>query len=185
MQQVTRSMAHSMPEVRLVGEGFNEIVKISEAFKKAEELGLDLILVGDKSNPPVVKISDYKKIQYEAKKAKSKQTKGADLKEIQLKVNITDHDLATKIAAINRFIARGDKVKVSVRLKGRERDAPERAFQLLEKAVSQVQCRVSKVPGPMAIALLEPGKPEGTEQKTEKAAPQTGQQPAYTAAATK
>jgi len=159
LQLLTRAAARTFSQVRLVGEGTNEMVSINEAFLRADKAGLDLVLVSDKSNPPVVKIEDYKKILYEEKKAKSKQGKTSDVKEIQLKINIAEHDLQTKLNAIQRFLERGDKVKVSVRLKGRERENPERAHQLLAKVAERVpNCRMSRVPGPIAIGVLETAK---------------------------
>lgn len=158
MQVITRSNARMYSNVRLVGSGSNELVNIMEALRRAEDLGLDLCLVSDKSNPPVVKIQDFKKILYEEKKAKSKQPKGQDLKEIQLSVNITDHDLGTKTTQMKKFLERGDKVKVLVRLRGRERDNPERARNLLAKVIGLVPAKVSHVPGPIAIAIFEPEK---------------------------
>ena len=158
MQVITRAVARTLVEVRLVGEGSNEIVSAMDALQKAEDIGLDLILVSDKSTPFVVRIEDFKKIQYEEKKAKAKHAKGSELKEIQLKVNITDHDLATKVNAIERFLARGDKVKVTVRLKGRERDSPERAEILMGKVSKMVVCKISRLGGPMVGVILEPTK---------------------------
>lgn len=158
MEVINRSNARLYPQVRLVGEDVNEIVPVAEALRRAEEEGLDLCLVSDKSTPPVVRLQDFKKLLYEQKKAKSKQQKGSELKEIQLKINISDHDLQTKINNINKFLERGDKVKVIVRLRGREREAPERARALLDRVTSVVKCKVSTVPGPIAIALLEPAK---------------------------
>lgn len=160
MEVLTRSSGRFIREVRLVGEGGNEIVSFDEALRRADDAGLDLVLVSDPSAkpPPVVRIQDFKKIQYEQKKAKSKHIKSAELKEIQLKVNISDHDLGTKIGAIERFLERGDKVKVTVRLKGRERETPERADQLLKKVFEKVPCKVNMLGGPIAGALLEPEK---------------------------
>jgi translation initiation factor IF-3 len=158
LEVINRSNARLYPQVRLVGEDVNEIVPVAEALRRAEEEGLDLCLVSDKSTPPVVRLQDFKKLLYEQKKAKSKQQKGSELKEIQLKINISDHDLQTKINNINKFLERGDKVKVIVRLRGREREAPERARALLDRVTSVVKCKVSTVPGPIAIALLEPAK---------------------------
>lgn len=156
MQVINRANSRSFTDVRLVGEGSNDVVSVMEALRRAEDEGLDLCIVSDKSNPPVVKIQDVKKILYEQKKAKSKQQKSSELKEIQLKVNITDHDLGTKINAINKFLERGDKVKVSVRLKGREKENPERARTLMEKVIAAVPCKVTQLPGPIAITILEP-----------------------------
>jgi translation initiation factor IF-3 len=152
-------MARQVPRVRLVGEEYNEIVPTEVAIRQADELGLDLVIVSDKSDPPVVRIQDFKKLEYEKKKARQGKTKSSELKEIQLKINISDHDLQTKINAIKKFLERGDKVKLMVRLKGREREAPERAQQLIQRVVDVVPCKVSRVPGPMSIAILEATKP--------------------------
>jgi translation initiation factor IF-3 len=151
-------MARQVPRVRLISEGTNEIVPTEVAFRQADDLGLDLVIVSDKSDPPVVRIQDYKKLEYEKKKAKKTNLRTSELKEIQLKVNISDHDLQTKISAIKRFLERGDKVKLMVRLKGRERESPERAQALIAKVQGEVQCKMSKVPGPMNIAILESNK---------------------------
>jgi translation initiation factor IF-3 len=146
-----------MPKVRLVGEGVNEVITGFDALGRAEAAGLDLVVVSTASDVPVVRIQDYKKLLYEAKKAKSKQTKGSETKEIQLKVNISDHDLTTtKIAAIQRFLERGDKVKVTIRLKGRERENPGRARELLSKVLAAVECKSTRMAGPITMVLLEP-----------------------------
>lgn len=158
MDILTRANARSVPRVRLVGEGTNEIVPTDVALRQADDLGLDLVIVSDKSDPPVVRIQDFKKLEYEKKKAKKTNTKTSELKEIQLKVNISDHDLETKISAIRRFLERGDKVKLTVRLKGRERESPERAQALIQRVAQTVECKVSKLPGPMTIAILEATK---------------------------
>jgi translation initiation factor IF-3 len=154
----TRAMARQVPRVRLVGEGTNEIVPTEFALRQADDMGLDLVIVSDKSDPPVVRIQDFKKLEYERKKAKQGKTRTSELKEIQLKVNISDHDLQTKIGAVKRFLERGDKVKLMVRLKGRERETPERAQALINRVAEAVQCKVSRLPGPMTIAILEAGK---------------------------
>lgn len=157
MEVITRAHARTIRQVRLVAEGFNEIVPIEEALRKADEEGLDLVQVSDKSNPPVVRIQDFKKIQYEQKKAR-KTTKSSELKEIQLKINITDHDLGTKITAIKKFLERGDKVKVSVKFKGRERENPERGRALLEKILASVEAKATTMSSPSVGAILEPAK---------------------------
>ena len=161
MKVLERSDLRSMRDVRLVGEGLNDIVPVQDAWRKAEDEGLDLVLVSTPdATPPVVRIQDFKKLQYEKKK-KMRQTKHkVELKEIQLKANISDHDLQTKVNNIERFLQRGDKVKVIVRLKGRERDTPQRAHELIAKVIETVEtpCKVNKLPGPIATAILEPVK---------------------------
>ncbi len=158
LEVLNRASGRFLKEVRLVGNDTNEIVQFDEALRRAEDYGLDLVLVSDQTKPPVVRIQDFRKIQHEQKKARSKHTKTSELKEIQLKVNISDHDLGTKISAIERFLERGDKVKITVRLKGRERENPERAQVLVKKVVEQVSCKVNMLGGPIAGALLEPDR---------------------------
>ena len=171
MDVLTRALARSFPKVRLVGDSTNEIVPTEMALRLADEQGLDLVIVSDKSDPPVVRIQDFKKLEYEKKKAKKKQATSSELKEIQLKVNISGHDLDTKINAIRRFLERGDKVKVTVRLKGRERESPQRAQELINRVSGAVECRVSRLPGPMTIAILEPAKEVAPRVDAPKPAP--------------
>jgi translation initiation factor IF-3 len=156
LQVLTKAAVRSYQKVRLVGNNVNELVTPDEALGRAEEAGMDLVLVNDDCDPPVVRIQDYKKIQYEKKKSR-KPTKKISLKEVQFKANISDHDFETKLNSIRRFLERGDKVKIVVRLKGRERDNPERAEMIIDRVGKSVECKMSKVPGPMAIAILEPG----------------------------
>lgn len=157
MEVISRSDIRKYSKVRLVGNNLNEILPANEAYMRAEETGMDLVLVSDQVEPPVVKIQDHKKIQYEKKKAKKQQRKSS-LKEVQFKANISDHDFETKLKSIERFLERGDKVKIVVRLKGRERDNPERATELIQRVAESVNCKLSRLPGPMAIAILEPAK---------------------------
>jgi translation initiation factor IF-3 len=157
LQVINRVAARNYTKVRLVGEETNEIVSVLEALSRAEEAGLDLVMISDKGDFPVMRVQDFKKVQYELKKAKKKQVV-QELKEIQLKLNIADHDFQTKINAIDKFLGRGDKVKVVVRLKGRERENPERARQLLDRVITNVKCKPNYVPGPITMAILEPVK---------------------------
>lgn len=157
MQVINRAAARNYTKVRLVGNDSNEIVSVLEALSRAEEAGLDLVMISDKGDFPVMRVQDFKKVQYELKKAKKKQIV-QELKEIQLKLNIADHDFQTKLSAIDKFLDRGDKVKVVVRLKGRERENPERARQLLDRVISNVKCKPNYVPGPITMAILEPTK---------------------------
>lgn len=156
MEILTRAMVRTFPRVRLVTEGANEIVPTDQALRQADEAGLDLVIVSDKSDPPVVRIQDFKKLEYEKKKARAKQAKTSEIKEIQLKVNISEHDLQTKVNAVKRFLERGDKVKLLVRLKGRERESPHRAQELINRVCEMAgPVKMSKLPGPMTIAILE------------------------------
>ncbi len=153
----------------MVGEGVNEILNISEAMAQAEDLGLDLVLVSSDARPPVVRIQDFKKIEYEKKKAKKSNKQTTSVKEIQFKINISDHDLATKVSKIEKFLQRGDKVKISVRLKGREKENPGRAVELIDRVGQSVECKVNTVLGGFAMAILEPVKAAVKPAKTESA----------------
>lgn len=156
MEILTRATARRYPQVRLVLGKNNEIVPTEHAFTKAEEAGLDLVMVSDKSNPPVVRIQDFKKIQYEQKKSRQKKTPTNLQKEMQFKLNISDHDMQTKINAIQRFLDRGNKVKVMIRLKGRERDSHDRVHELLNRVCEQIECKQSRLPGQATVVILEP-----------------------------
>jgi translation initiation factor IF-3 len=109
-------------ELRIVGEGIeSKITTMAEARQIAESMELDLIEINPTSNPPVVKVASYEKLMYELKKAAKKNKQSAKpLKEIQLSVNITDHDLQTKANNAKKFIENGSKVKVTLTMKGRE-----------------------------------------------------------------
>ena len=158
MEILSRADARKYREVRLVQGKSSQIVPVDQAFQRAEEADLDVVVVSSKSNPPVVRIQDFKKIQYEQKKSRQKKTPTNLQKEIQLKLNISEHDLQTKLATIQRFLDRGNKVKVMVRLKGRERESPERVGELLDKIYQRIECRQSTLPGQSTVVILEPPK---------------------------
>ena len=112
-------------EVRLIGADGEQlgIVSGKEALKIAEEAGLDLVKIAPTAKPPVCKVIDYGKYRYELarkeKEAKKKQ-KTVELKEIRLSPNIDTNDLNTKINSAKKFIEKGNKVKVTLRFRGRE-----------------------------------------------------------------
>ncbi len=112
-------------EVRLIGEDGEQlgIMSARDALKMAEDAGLDLVKIAPTAKPPVCKIVDYGKFKYEQvrkeKEAKRKQ-KVIEIKEIRLSPNIDTNDLNTKINAARKFLTKGDKVKVTLRFRGRE-----------------------------------------------------------------
>jgi len=112
-------------EVRLIGSDGEQlgIMSAKEAQKIADDEGLDLVKISPKAVPPVCKVVDYGKYRYEQarkeKEAKKKQ-KVVEVKEIRLSPNIDANDLKTKINSANKFISKGDKVKVTLRFRGRE-----------------------------------------------------------------
>ena len=112
-------------EVRLIGEN-GELIGImsaKEAYKLAQEAELDLVKIAPTAKPPVCKIIDYGKYKYELarkeKEAKKKQ-KVIEIKEVRLSPNIEDNDLNTKVNSARKFLEKGDKVKVTLRFRGRE-----------------------------------------------------------------
>ena len=112
-------------EVRLIGSDGEQrgIMSAREAQKIADEEGLDLVKISPKANPPVCKIVDYGKYRYELarkeKEAKKKQHV-VEVKEIRMSPNIDANDLNTKINAAKKFLSKGNKVKVTLRFRGRE-----------------------------------------------------------------
>ena len=112
-------------EVRVIGADGTQlgIMSAREAFKLAQEAELDLVKIAPTAKPPVCKIIDYGKYRYEmARKEKEarKKQKTVEIKEVRLSPNIESNDLNTKINAARKFITKGDKVKVSLRFRGRE-----------------------------------------------------------------
>jgi len=112
-------------EIRLIGEEGEQLGVMSsrEAQKLADEAGLDLVKIAPTAKPPVCKIVDYGKYRYEqARKEKEarKKQKTIEIKEIRLSPNIDTNDLNTKINAAKKFLTKGDKVKVTLRFRGRE-----------------------------------------------------------------
>jgi translation initiation factor IF-3 len=126
------------PEVRLLGEENKNIgvMKTREALKMAKEQELDLIEVNPKANPPVCKILDFTNFKYqkekEAKKAKA-HSHVSDTKGIRLSVRIGDHDMGVRQTQAEKFLDRGDKIKVEVILRGRENAKPSMAFDVIKK----------------------------------------------------
>ena len=139
-----------VPEVRVVGAdgGMLGVMTTDEARKIAQEAGLDLVEVNPKAEPPVCKILDFGKFKYEEKKkqreAKRKQTT-VDIKEIKLRPKTDQHDFDFKVRNARRFLETGNKVKFTVRFRGREITHPEKAQEQLDHAVRECErkCRRS------------------------------------------
>jgi len=132
-----------VPEVRVVLDDGSQlgVMPTSEALKAAEGRGLDLVEVNPKSMPPVCKILDFGRYKYEEKKrasdAKRKQTI-VELKEVKLRPKTDDHDLQVKVRSARRFLESGNKVKFTVRFRGREITHPQRAQMQLDWLVEQL-----------------------------------------------
>ncbi len=112
-------------EVRVIGENGEQlgVMPTRDALRLAEEAGVDLVKIAPTAKPPVCKIVDYGKFKYEQtrkeKEAKKKQ-KTVEIKEIRLSPNIDTNDLNTKVNAARKFISKGDRVKITLRFRGRE-----------------------------------------------------------------
>ena len=112
------------------------VMPTSAALEAAEEAGLDLVEIVATSDPPVAKILDYGKFRFQEQKKKAearKRQKVVELKEIKLRPNIDTHDYEVKAKAMTRFFEEGDKVKVTLRFRGREMAHPELGMKLLNK----------------------------------------------------
>jgi translation initiation factor IF-3 len=118
-----------------------------DAMERAQKAGLDLVEISPDAEPPVCKILDYGKFKYqEQKKAAEarKNQKIVEIKEIKMRPSIDDHDYDVKMRAITRFFEEGDKVKVTLRFRGREMAHQELGYQLLQK-VKLALLDISKV----------------------------------------
>lgn len=125
-------------EIRVVGDDGSQLGLMSskDALKLAEEQGLDLVKIAPQATPPVCRIMDYGKFRYEQAKRDKEQRKNqkiVDVKEVRMSLNIDIHDFDTKVNQAKKFLSSGDKVKVSVRFRGREMAHPELGNSLLER----------------------------------------------------
>ena len=138
------------------------MIKLSDALKKAQSLGLDLVEVAPTAEPPVCKIVDFGKFRYDiSKQEKEKKPSGTKLKEIKFRVNIDDHDYLTKIRHGEEFLDRGNKVRVQLQFRGREMAHQEFGMQLMHKVrddlagMSQVEME-PKIAGRNVTMTLSP-----------------------------
>jgi translation initiation factor IF-3 len=132
-----------VPSVRLVGfDGeMIGIVTTREAMAKAEETGFDLVEISPNAEPPVCKLLDFGKFKYEQQKKKNearKKQKIIEVKEIKLRPNIDDHDYDVKMRAATSFLDEGDKVKVTMRFRGREMMHQDLGMNVLMRVKDQL-----------------------------------------------
>ena len=124
-------------EVRVIAENGDQlgVMPVKEAMKMAQEAELDLVKIAPKAQPPVCKIIDYGKYRYELarkeKEAKKKQ-KTVEVKEVRISPNIDTNDLNTKVNNAKKFIAKGNKVKVTLRFRGREMAHMQQSKHILD-----------------------------------------------------
>lgn len=136
----------SSPDVQLIdAEGANRgVVRTREALTEAQEQGLDLVIISPNSVPPVAKMLDLGRFKYAAQKKAAearKKQKVIEVKEIQLRPNIDTHDYETKMKAVHRFLEDGDRVKVTMRFRGREMAHQDIGMQLLIKVQAELESK--------------------------------------------
>ncbi|MDI9350017.1 MAG: translation initiation factor IF-3 [Candidatus Symbiobacter sp.] len=156
----------TIPNVRLVdqdGEMLG-VVSRNEALEKAAAAGLDLVEVAPNAEPPVCKILDYGKFKYEEQKRKNearKKQKIIEIKEIKLRPTIDDNDYNVKLRAMQRFLEEGDKVKITLRFRGRELTHQDLGMKLLVQVKNDLEetAKVEQHPkmeGRQMIMVLAP-----------------------------
>lgn len=143
----------TVPQILLIDHTGEKrgVVTIEEALELANEVGLDLVEISPNTQPPVCKILDFGKYKYQQQKKKAeakKKQKVVDVKEIKMRPNIDQHDYDVKSRAIKRFIEDGDKVKVTLRFRGREMAHQERGMELLQRVQADFEelVKIEQVP---------------------------------------
>ena len=140
------------------------MIPILEALKVAEKLSLDLVEIQPNVEPPVCKILDYGKYKYEAQKRKNearKKQKIIEVKEIKLRPNIDNNDFIIKMKQVKKFIDHGDKVKITLRFRGREMANQALGASVLDRVKDETEdlCKIEMVPkleGRQMVMVLAP-----------------------------
>lgn len=157
-----------MPEVRLIDEEGEQvgIVSTAEALSKAEAVGLDLVEISPNAEPPVCRIMDYGKFQFELNKRRAvqkKKQKSVQVKEIKFRPTTDEGDLQIKLRKIVEFIEHGDKVKLTLRFRGREMQHKELGLELLQRISMELNEKVTveqqpKLEGRQMTMVVAPNK---------------------------
>ena len=171
-------------EVFLIDENGEQkgVMNTYDAFRLAEEAGLDLVEVSPMANPPVCKILDFGKYRYEMEKKQKEAKKNqavTKLKEVRMQSKIADNDINTKSKAISEFLGEGNKVKVSIRFKGRTMTHPELGKEVLDTILvklSDMGCafnldKSAFMEGKMMSMMLSPAKSAKAKPKAQQEAP--------------
>src|SRR5438093_10478244 len=171
-------------EVRVIMGATGEqlgVLRLNDALRKAQTLGLDLVEVAPTANPPVCKIVDFGKFRYDnSQHSKDKKPASAKLKEIKFRVNIDEHDYVTKVRHAEEYLDRGNKVRVQLQFRGREMAHQELGNQLVEKvrddlsSMSQVETE-PKIAGRNISMTLAP-LPANRRKRKFTAEPKTDEQ---------
>ncbi|MBB1562527.1 translation initiation factor IF-3 [Candidatus Saccharibacteria bacterium] len=131
-------------ELRVIGTDGEQlgILPLAEARRLADEAGVDLVEISPSANPPVAKIIDWGKYQYQKMKEQQKnrkKAKASELKQMRLGLKIGQHDLEIKLRKIRKFLASGDKVKIMVFFRGREMAHKELGFELINRIITMLE----------------------------------------------
>jgi translation initiation factor IF-3 len=162
-------------EVRVIDEEKNAlgVLPTVQAIQLARDRGLDLVEIAPTADPPVCKITDYGKFLYEQHKKDheaKKHQKQIQIKEIKFRPKISIHDYDFKMKHVKRFLGDGNKVKITVMLRGREKQKPELGYQVLDRVLGDVkdlatQDGSARKQDWAVSALLVPTKPGGKDAK--------------------
>jgi translation initiation factor IF-3 len=172
-------------EVRVIDDETGQlgIMPPFEALKLAKERGLDLVEISPTAQPPVCKIMDYGKFLYENEKkerAAKKKQKVITVKEVKFSINVDDHDYVTKKNHVLRFLGEGDKVKASLRFRGREMAHRNLGRQMIDRLIKDVADKAivefsPRMEGNTMHAILAPKKVEPVKAPKQQAPPQQQQ----------
>lgn len=172
------------PEVRLVAPDGSQIgvKKLAEAMWLADQLGLDLVEVAPEAKPPVCRLMDYGKFKYEQsvrEREARKHQKRTVIKELRMAPRIGDHDFDITLRRALEFLDEGDKVKVTVRFRGREQERPEYGKRLLDRLAERVgeAAQIEQLPtqeGRLMTMVLAPSRRKRRVEPTGEAATDTG-----------
>ncbi len=170
-----------VPEVRLIDEEGNQlgVLPTHEAMRKAEDAGLDLVEISPMARPPVCKIMDYGKYKYEQAKKKHEQKKKqvvVQIKEIKMRPATDEHDFQTKLRHIKGFLDDGDKVKITIRFRGREMAHVDIGYERMKRVIEEVKGlgeaeSPPKMEGKQMFMMLGPLKKKGVPASTPTPAP--------------
>ncbi len=157
-----------VPEIRLIGANGENlgVMTPDRALHLAEEAGLDLVEISPTAVPPVCKIMDYGKFKYETQKKEAearKNQKVIEIKEIKFRPGTDTHDYDVKMRSVFKFLEEGDKVKVTLRFRGREMAHMELGKQLLEKIAEDVKLQgkvesMPKLEGRQMVMMISPAR---------------------------
>ena len=144
---IVRSNAQiRVPEVSLINEEGENIgtIETAKALQMAEEAGMDLVEVNPKANPPVVKIMDFGQFKYEREKKAHKQKlqqKKVETKNIRLSVRISEHDFEFRLDQAAKFLAKDNKLKIEIMMRGREKQYPQKAVESITRFIEALKAR--------------------------------------------